>query len=308
VFVALFLLYFVFDVRHFEIGGKTGIEAFFKGGWMVYLMHIILLSSLIAASAIDLELWVIPVVICWFATVIGLVGSIVSPFIIPAKTVTTFYPFPMASTNTAAIAGGALAGLVISVLLLITGVFKRSYENQDDYETTNAKKADEQVQSEAQELRANHRREILKEVVFVLPVIVCSVISYVILSKSNPTWWQRFCQYPAVATLFGSLCGYFLGGAIVWATRILGTLAFGKEAMGLGDVHLMAAAGVVVGPLPVVVAFFIAPFFGLSWACGQMFFKKIRQIPYGPFLSIGILSVMILHDRIIGYWDFFTFK
>jgi leader peptidase (prepilin peptidase)/N-methyltransferase len=77
-------------------------------------------------------------------------------------------------------------------------------------------------------------------------------------------------------------------------------LGFGKEAMGLGDVHLMGAAGAVIGPLPVVVAFFIAPFFGLTWAGCQMFFKKIRQIPYGPFLSLGILVVMIFNDWIMN--------
>jgi leader peptidase (prepilin peptidase)/N-methyltransferase len=66
-------------------------------------------------------------------------------------------------------------------------------------------------------------------------------------------------------------------------------------------VHLMGAAGAVVGPLFVVIAFFIAPFFGLGWAALQMFFKKTRQIPYGPFLSMGILAVMILHDRIMAY-------
>jgi len=35
-----------------------------------------------------------------------------------------------------------------------------------------------------------------------------------------------------------------------------------------------------------------------------MFFKKIRQIPYGPFLSLGILVVMISHDRIRDYLSF----
>ena len=71
--------------------------------------------------------------------------------------------------------------------------------------------------------------------------------------------------------------------------------------MGLGDVHLMGAAGAVVGPFPVIIAFFIAPFFGLTWVGWQMFFKKIRQIPYGPFLSLGILVVIILHDYIIEH-------
>jgi prepilin signal peptidase PulO-like enzyme (type II secretory pathway) len=63
----------------------------------------------------------------------------------------------------------------------------------------------------------------------------------------------------------------------------------------------MGAAGTVIGPLFVIIAFFIAPFFGLAWAGVQMFFKKTRQIPYGPFLSTGILTVMILHDKIMAY-------
>jgi leader peptidase (prepilin peptidase)/N-methyltransferase len=94
----------------------------------------------------------------------------------------------------------------------------------------------------------------------------------------------------------------------VWATRVLGTLGFGKEAMGLGDVHLMGAAGAVIGPILVVIAFFVAPFFGLIWAGFQMFFKKTRQIPYGPFLSLGVFAVMILHDRIFSYINFIFFR
>jgi leader peptidase (prepilin peptidase)/N-methyltransferase len=105
--------------------------------------------------------------------------------------------------------------------------------------------------------------------------------------------------HPAAAGLLGSLFGYFVGCAVVWATRVLGTLGFGKEAMGLGDVHLMGAAGAVVGPVMVIIAFFIAPFFGLGWALFQMLFKKIRQIPYGPFLSLAVLTVMIFHDWIL---------
>jgi leader peptidase (prepilin peptidase)/N-methyltransferase len=51
------------------------------------------------------------------------------------------------------------------------------------------------------------------------------------------------------------------------------------------------------------VAFFVAPFFGLGWALVQLIFKKTRQIPYGPFLSIGVFVVILLHDRIWGYFS-----
>jgi len=58
----------------------------------------------------------------------------------------------------------------------------------------------------------------------------------------------------------------------------------------------MGAAGAVIGPFSVVIAFFLAPFFGLAWAGYQMFFRKTRQIPYGPFLSLAVFAVMICHD------------
>jgi len=35
-----------------------------------------------------------------------------------------------------------------------------------------------------------------------------------------------------------------------------------------------------------------------------MFFRKTRQIPYGPFLSLAVFAVMILHDLIIDYLIF----
>jgi leader peptidase (prepilin peptidase)/N-methyltransferase len=101
------------------------------------------------------------------------------------------------------------------------------------------------------------------------------------------------------------LTGYLAGCAVVWATRIFGTLLFGKEAMGLGDVHLMGAAGAVIGPGWVVLAFFIAPFFGLTWALYQFFAKKTHQIPYGPFLSLAVLTVILFQDQIYAYLTVF---
>ena len=159
-------------------------------------------------------------------------------------------------------------------------------------------------------MQINHRGEVLKEVVFLLPVIVCAAGAYFfgrVLAVSSPLLyneWASFSARPAISGLLGSIWGWFIGGGIVWATRILGTLGFGKEAMGLGDVHLMAAAGAVTGPVSAVVAFFIAPFFGLVWGGYSMIFKKSRQIPYGPFLSLAVFLVIILHDKVLAYLDF----
>ncbi|MGD8786799.1 MAG: prepilin peptidase [Phycisphaerales bacterium] len=301
VFLGLFILYFQANMRD-RIGSFT------DGGWIIYLIHIIMLGAFIAASAIDLEYWVIPLSICWLVTAAGLVGSSVGVYIIDPSLIRDYKLLPSASAQTAAMAAGAAIGTAISLVLLMTGLLKRSYEpegakNENLQNPNNPEK-------EPAEPHFNHRLEACREIVFLMPIIVCSIAAYWICKEIDTigTWWTAFTKHPAIAGFLGSLLGYFVGCGIVWGVRIFGTLAFGKEAMGLGDVHLMGAAGTVVGPLYVVLAFFVAPFFGLAWACFNMFFKKIRQIPYGPFLSLGIFVVMILHDRIRDYLSFMFFR
>jgi len=289
IFVGVFILYF-------RTGVRGGIGSFPGGGWLIYLVSIILLAAFTAASAIDLQFWVIPISICWFVTAVGLIGSAVGVYIIHPSLIRAYLLLPSASARAGSLAVGALVGLVISWTLMATSVIKRSYETEDGGQET----------EDSSEPEFNHRLEACKEIIFLLPIIICSAAVFWIIKQISPinTWWLDFSQRPVVAGLLGSLWGYFVGCGVVWATRILGTLAFGKEAMGLGDVHLMGAAGAVIGPVFVVVAFFIAPFFGLAWAGFQMFFKKTRQIPYGPFLSLGVFAVMILHDLIIDYLIF----
>lgn len=300
VFLGVFLSIFVFEIRGFRFADKNLLTSFYEGGWLFYLLLIILLASLIAESGIDLELWVIPVVICWFVTGIGIIGSGVGDVIISRGALISKFPLPSASFNTAAIAFGASIGLIIALILLKLGIIKRSYDSEDQQEYDFDKPPHEQLQEDDEIY--DHRKETLKEMVFLIPVIAGAFIWFWFIRKYQPNWWADFLYLPAVRGVLGAIFGYFIGCTVVWATRIIGTLAFNKEAMGLGDVHLMGSAGAIIGPFGVTIAFFIAPFFGLTWALAQLFFKKIHQIPYGPFLSMGVLTVIILYDWIWEYW------
>jgi len=310
VFLGLFILYFNTNLREElqPFPGRCG---------LIYLLHIILLSAFIAASAIDLEHWIIPLSICWLVTVVGLIGSAVGPYFIDPALIREYSLLPVASATTGSLALGAAIGLAISWGLLASGLLKRSYETDEHAEGGQVEQKDNAAKDdsagsaeEIPEQHFNHRLEACREIIFLMPIIVCSLAAYWIISSMVSIESQNNfpMQHPVVAGLLGSLWGYFIGCGIVWGVRIFGTFAFGKEAMGLGDVHLMGAAGAVIGPVLVVVAFFIAPFFGLAWAGFQMFFKKIRQIPYGPFLSLGIFVVMILHDLILNRIDFIFYR
>ncbi len=296
IFAALYVIYFLSLLRR-------GVGEFFGDGFLLYLAHIIMLSAFIAASAIDLEFQVIPLSICWIVTATGFVSSAAAPFFYDPVVIRSYDIFPTASAKVSIWATGALIGLIISIVLLLTGVIKRSYYSIESDPKISS------VQEKPKE-NYNHRLEMLKEVIFLLPIFICAFAAFK-LYKNVPQfadWWIDFSQTPVIAGLVGSLWGYLIGCAIVWVTRILGTFAFGREAMGLGDVHLMGAAGAVLGFWPIIVAFFIAPFFGLAWAIFCMFFKKMRQIPYGPFLSIGLFVVMILHDAVMNWLQFILYR
>lgn len=136
------------------------------------------------------------------------------------------------------------------------------------------------------------RRESFKELLFVfLPALSFAAAFFIIpaADDSTPLWLRA---------LSGSVLGFLAGGGVVWGVRILASIAFGKEAMGLGDVHLMAAVGAVVGWIAPTLAFFVAPFFGILVAIiGSIMPKGTRSgpahaIPYGP--SLALASVLIV--------------
>lgn len=291
-YVGLFVLYFMVGIRQMSTEDTGGMQMFLHGGWLVYLLHIILLSGLLAVSAIDLEFWVVPLSTCWFLTAVGIAGSALAPLAMDHRFISHFRLLPFSGATSGAISAGAAVGLAASLLLRKLGILKESYLA---VESPPADGADEQ--------QYDHRREILKEILFVIPILVCSFAAYYLLLKlpGLKEYWLDFTQMPVAAGFLGALTGYFIGGGIVWATRIFGTLGFGKEAMGMGDVHLMAAGGAFLGPVSITIAFFVGPFFGLAWAVFQMLFRKTRQIPYVPFLSLGILTVIIFHDWIFDW-------
>jgi leader peptidase (prepilin peptidase)/N-methyltransferase len=85
-----------------------------------------------------------------------------------------------------------------------------------------------------------------------------------------------------------------VGAGLVWFVRVVGSAALGKEAMGFGDVTLMGMVGAYLGWQPTVVVFFIAPFLGLVVGVAQWVLRGTKLIPYGPYLSLATLIVLLM--------------
>ena len=82
-------------------------------------------------------------------------------------------------------------------------------------------------------------------------------------------------------------------GGIVWAVRLMGTLALRREAMGFGDVTLMMMVGTFLGWQASLIAFFLAPFAGLAVGIWQFVLHRDDVIPYGPYLCLASATVVV---------------
>jgi len=138
-------------------------------------------------------------------------------------------------------------------------------------------------------------------------------------SAISPEWMHpllRGGQVPAWITAFPhlhgfvvSITGLLVGGGIVWGVRILGKWALKQEAMGFGDVILMAMIGAFIGWQATLIAFFIAPMCAIAvvaWTVvvnlgNRVFGRKEpfdQMIPYGPYLSLGTLITLLFWKQI----------
>ena len=91
-----------------------------------------------------------------------------------------------------------------------------------------------------------------------------------------------------------------IGGGLVWVVRVLGTVILGREAMGFGDVTLMAMIGAFLGWQPCLVIFFLAPFAGAAIGILQWLTNRDPEIRYGPFLCLAALVTIV---RWADIWD-----
>ena len=152
------------------------------------------------------------------------------------------------------------------------------------------------------------RREMIKELAFLCPPVLLGLlgswgmVKFVAMQYGSwtidPVTGDMYAPVNApiwLVVLGAVLMGYLIAGGVVWAVRIGGSLAFGKEAMGLGDVHMMAAVGACLGWIDPTIAFFLAAFVGVAYAGIAMIFKNklTKAMPYGPFLAIATLMVVL---------------
>ena len=103
-------------------------------------------------------------------------------------------------------------------------------------------------------------------------------------------------------TMFDALLGLAMGGGLVWAVRIIASQALGEEAMGLGDVTLMAMIGAFLGWQAALLTFVIAPFTSILVALVQLLIKGENRLAFGPYLCLAAGIVVIGWNLVWNQW------
>jgi leader peptidase (prepilin peptidase)/N-methyltransferase len=277
-----------------DVSGVWWITNGFMHGWPAFMAILCLFAGLIAMTVIDARTCTIPIQIPVFVTVVAFVLAAVQSLLYRYTPPVQSWPIPGVSWFWLAVCGGAGVGLAINMLRLRVGAINSSFADYEDYLDDGETLAD----------YPHARREMSVELRFLLPCIIGAVIGgalghYVLPITAPPLWVQA---------VGATLAGYLAGGGIVWLVRILGTLAFGREAMGLGDVHLLAAVGAVLGWFDPILIFFMAPFFALLWtAVAGVVTKALggprHELPYGPHLALATVVLILCRPLIDRGWS-----
>jgi leader peptidase (prepilin peptidase) / N-methyltransferase len=91
---------------------------------------------------------------------------------------------------------------------------------------------------------------------------------------------------PGGITPVRSLLGAALGLGLLWGVGYLGKLALGREAMGGGDIKMMAMVGAFLGPWGVLLTIFLGALIG-TLIFAPISYRSKKLVPFGIFLAVG---------------------
>ncbi len=134
-------------------------------------------------------------------------------------------------------------------------------------------------------------------------VTLGGIAAGLLLSPLVPSLHGHTEAWPALQSAF---IGAASGAGLLWTIAMLGTFAFKKEAMGLGDVKLLGAIGAFIGWRGMLFTLMASSLAGsvsgvTLIALGGK--KWQSRIPYGPYLACGALLWILWGESWwITYW------
>lgn len=109
---------------------------------------------------------------------------------------------------------------------------------------------------------------------------------------------------PDWATRLSPVLGAAVGAGVIFAINCLGRLLYKKDALGMGDLKLMAVCGIACGAVGTAVSLLVGIFAAGIWFAVGMLIKRVRSeeyMPLGPFLVFGTLFTLCFRPMVDAF-------
>jgi leader peptidase (prepilin peptidase)/N-methyltransferase len=105
--------------------------------------------------------------------------------------------------------------------------------------------------------------------------------------------------------LLDRVIGALVGAGFLYLVLFYGGALYGQDAMGEGDLNLIAMVGAFLGWKAVAVTILLGCLFGSVVGLLLMAIRRVgrrQHIPFGPFLSAGAIVALFWGDRLIAWY------
>jgi len=102
--------------------------------------------------------------------------------------------------------------------------------------------------------------------------------------------------------LWGALLGAAVGFAFLWIVAVVGGRIFKQDAMGGGDIKMMAMIGAFVGWQGMLLTVFLGAFLGSLVFVPLALAGRKQLVPFGIFLSLGAVVTYLLGQQVIRWY------
>ena len=256
-----------------------------------YLSHIILISLLAIASFIDFDEQTIPDLVTIPGTFIGLLLAAVVPLSLlpiggfadmelPLLVTSPFEWDPQLDGLVGLLFGWAC--LLVWCLAVLPKVCTLRKGYWQGMRIMLASVVRPQRKTKA-------RLKVAPRKAYMITRLIC-LLAFVGMLMIALVWSAGELQWRALLT---ALLGMAFGGGVIWSVRLIGGYAMQQEAMGFGDVTLMAMIGAFLGWQSTLIVFFLAPFAALLIGLIQLIAVRRTDIAFGPYLALASVILVV---------------
>lgn len=111
-----------------------------------------------------------------------------------------------------------------------------------------------------------------------------------------------FAAAAGLPALLDALVGAAAGFAFLWLVAVVGTAVFRKDAMGGGDIKMMALVGAFTGWQGVLLTVFLGAFIGSVIFVPLRLLKGEVLVPFGIFLAIGAAAAFLVGPALVQWY------